>query len=120
MRKQIFFLFIISISLLFVGCKKSEVTTASVQINDNQYVGIGTTDEPFGKILVSVSENKAKVNSVEIVLNGTSVLSDIESIKLYSTATDTMFNAASATLLGEVATPQADTVVIKTKKSLPI
>ena len=120
MRKYIFFLSIISISLLFAGCKKSEVTTASVQISDNQYVGIGTTDEPFGKITVLVSENKAKVNSVEVVLRGTTELSDIESIKLYSTATDTTFNATSATLLGEISTPQTDRVVIKTKQSLPI
>ena len=61
----------ISLPLLFIGCKKSEVTTASIQINDSQYVGIGTTDEPFGKILVSVSENDAKVNTVKVALNGT-------------------------------------------------
>ena len=120
MRKYIFLLSLISLPLILVGCKKSEVTTASIQINDNQYVGIGTTDEPFAKIMVSVSENKAKVNSVKVALNGTTVLSDVESIKLYSTTTDTTFNAASAILLGETATPQADTVVIKAKKSLPI
>ena len=120
MRKYIFILSLISFPLLFIGCKKSEVTTASVQINDSQYVGIGTSDEPFGKIIVSVSESKAKINDVKVVLNGTTELSDIESIKLYSTATDTSFNAASATLLGEIATPQTDTVVIKIKKTLPI
>ena len=107
------FIFIISLcSFLFVGCKKAEVTTTSSQLYYNQYVGKGTTNSPFARVLVSVAESNAKLNSIDVLLEGTTNISDIESIKLYST-TDSTFNAEVATLLGELTAPQTDSVKIE-------
>jgi hypothetical protein len=114
------FIFIITLcSFLFVGCKKAEVNTSSSQLYYNQYVGKGTVNEPFARVLVSVAESKAKLNSIDVLLEGTTNISDIESIKLYSTA-DSTFNAESATLLGELTAPETDSVKVVIKKSLPV
>ena len=93
MRRYIFILPALLL-LLLVACTKSQVTVTSNQLYYNQYVGKGTSDEPFGRVMMTVAESKAKVNDITIDFSGTSALADIKSVKLYATA-DTVFCDAS-------------------------
>ncbi|MBO5721417.1 MAG: exo-alpha-sialidase, partial [Bacteroidales bacterium] len=118
--KKYLFLLSTAFVILFGACKKAVVNTSSNQIYYNQYIGKGSIDEPFSKISVSVSENKAKIGSIKFTLNGTENFSDIEKIKLYNTGTDTTLNRSAATLLGELESPHGDTIDMPIKENLPI
>lgn len=119
MKKNLFLLTALLL-LLLVACTKSEVAITSSQLYYKQYVGKGTVAEPFARVTVSVAKTEAEVNSVNILLTETTKLSDIKKISLYNTVSDTTFNVATATLLGEVNAPAADTVVVELNKELPI
>lgn len=116
MRRYIFILPALLL-LLLVACTKSEVTVTSNQLYYNQYVGKGTFDEPFGRVMMTVAESKAKVNDITIDFSGTSALADIKSVKLFATA-DTVF--CDASLLGEISTPSTTTVVMPIGEKLPV
>ena len=66
-----------------------------------QYVGRGTTSEEFTKLLLN-ADGATTATTATISLDGTTSITDVTAVKIYSTATDSTFTASSATLLASL------------------
>lgn len=97
----------------------TEIHTATVKADSN-YTGRGNTNEVAGEMKLNISgEGSYLLKNIQLDLTGTTSLSDITSIKIYST-TENVFdprNVESATLLGSC-TPESNNVTCSINKNI--
>ena len=120
MNKRLFIVITLFVSTLLLSCKKAEITTTANKIYYKQYVGQGSTDEPFARVTVNVSQAKASLKNAKVTLQGSSNLSDVTELKIYTTGVDTVFNVSRAELLGTMVSPDIADIECKLKAKLPI
>lgn len=97
----------------------TEIYAATVKADSN-YTGRGNTNEVAGEMNLSISgEGDYLLKNIQLDLTGTTSLSDITSIKIYST-TENVFdsrNVENATLLGSC-TPESNNVTCSINKNI--
>lgn len=97
----------------------TEIYAATVKADSN-YTGRGNTNEVAGEMNLSISgEGDYLLENIQLDLTGTTSLSDITSIKIFST-TENVFdsrNVENATLLGSC-TPESNNVTCSINKNI--
>lgn len=97
----------------------TEIYAATVKADSN-YTGCGNTNEVASEMNLSISgEGDYLLENIQLDLTGTTSLSDITSIKIYST-TENVFdsrNVENATLLGSC-TPESNNVTCSINKNI--
>ena len=89
------------------------LSTVTLTGNPN-YTGRGNIAEPIVKVQVTAQNQNMQLNSIVVNMDGTTDLSDVTAVKIYSTGTTELFNpkkTAQYTLLGQATPAQGDMTI---------
>lgn len=87
-----------------VGFSASGGLNSVTLTGDPNFTGRGNIAEPIVKVQVSAQNQNMQLNSIVVNMDGTTDISDVTAIKIYSTGTTELFNpkkTAQYTLLGQ-------------------
>ena len=87
-----------------VGFSASGGINSVTLSGDTNFTGRGNIAEPIVKVQVSAQNQNMQLNSIVVSMDGTTDISDVTAIKIYSTGTTELFNPkkiAQYTLLGQ-------------------
>ena len=89
------------------------LSTVTLTGNPN-YTGRGNIAEPIVRVQVAAQNQNMQINSIVVNMGGTTDLSDVTAVKIYSTGTAELFNpkkTAQYTLLGQATPTQGDMTI---------
>ncbi|MBR2475714.1 MAG: exo-alpha-sialidase, partial [Bacteroidaceae bacterium] len=107
---------------VLVGYSSAGAISNVVLLGDPNYTGRGNIAEPIVRAKVSVTGETASLSSINVNMEGTTDITDITAIKVYSTGTTELFNpkkTSQYTLLG-TATPAEGDIEIPLSGTLSV
>ncbi|MBE6299612.1 MAG: hypothetical protein E7083_04655 [Bacteroidales bacterium] len=107
---------------VLVGYSSAGAISNVVLLGDPNYTGRGNIAEPIVRATVSVTGEAASLSSINVNMEGTTDITDITAIKVYSTGTTELFNpkkTSQYTLLGE-SNPAEGDIEIPLSGTLPV
>ena len=115
---RILMMLFIASTTLTAGNKSSDIRSVTT-VQDSNYTGRGNLNEVLLQSLVSINNSQAKLKKVVINLQGTTQLSDIVKINIYTTGKNKKFDSRNpeAVLLGSIK-PGKGNLTVKTNHLL--
>ena len=99
---------------------------AQIKTTDNNAISLIQTELPTGKgdtdqrilaVKIAAADNAQKLSALKFTMSGTSNIKDVINIKVYSTANNSIFDVATATLFGAVK-PSAGNLTVNGNETL--